>query len=178
MHVRFLTAAIAAISLSLPVAAQKLGGMAASSTRGETRLMAATEDFSVFTMASLTYGQPEWNASYDAMLDKLKGKVNRLGKDWFTTLITMSDLEIGGAKIPAGSYIVGLHCDKDGKFALALMDSTTAMKNKVYPGMDFKPEIVCPLTLNKDSAKDVVQKMTMTFDAKQEDGGKSTFTLA
>lgn len=178
MHVRFLTAAIAAISFSLPVAAQKLGGMAASSTRGETRLMAATEDFSVFTMASLTYGQPEWKASYDAMLDKLKGKVNRLGKDWFTTLITMSDLEIGGAKIPAGSYIVGLHCDQDGKFALALLDSTKAMKNKIYPGMDFKPEFVCPLTLNKDAAKDVVSKMTMTFDAKQEDGGKGTFTLA
>jgi len=178
MHVRFLTAAIAAISFSLPVAAQKLGGMAASSTRGETRLMAATEDFSVFTMASLTYGQPEWKASYDAQLDKLKGKVNRLGKDWFTTLITMSDLEIGGAKIPAGSYIVGLHCDQDGKFALALLDSTKAMKNKIYPGMDFKPEFVCPLTLNKDAAKDVVSKMTMTFDAKQEDGGKGTFTLA
>jgi len=178
MILRSLTAALAALSLTFPATAQKLGGMAAGSTRAETRIMAATEDFSVFTMASLTHGQPEWNASYDAMLDKLKGKVNRLGKDWFTTLITLSELEIGGAKIAPGSYIVGLHCDKDGKFALALMDSTKAMKEKVYPGMDFKPEVVCPLTLNKDAAKEVVSKMTMTFDAKQEDGGKGTFTLA
>jgi hypothetical protein len=178
MHMRFLTAALAALSLTVPATAQKLGGMAATSMRAETRIMAATEDFSVFTMASLTYGQPEWQAQYDAMIDKLKGKVNRLGKDWFTTLISLSDLEIGGAKIPAGSYIVGLHCDQDGKFALALMDSTKAMKDKVYPGMDFKPEIVCPLTLNKDAAKEVVAKLTMTFDAKQADGGKGTFTLA
>lgn len=174
----FSLAALAALSLTVPAAAQKLGGRAASSTRAETRIMAATEDFTVFTMASLTYGQPEWQPAYDAMLDQLKGKVNRLGKDWFTTLITLSDLEIGGSRIPAGSYIVGLHCDKDGKFALALLDSTTAMKNKIYPGMDFKPEIVCPLTLNKNASDEVVKKMTMTFEARAEDGGKGTFTLA
>lgn len=96
----------------------------------------------------------------------------------FTTLIAFSELEIGGAKIAPGSYIAALHCDKDGKFGLALLDSTMAMKEKVYPGADFKPDVLCPMTLNKDAAKDVVAKMSMTFDAKKEDGGKGTFTIA
>ncbi len=113
------------------------------------------------------------------MMDKLKGKMNRLGKDWFTTLITSSELEIGGAKIAAGSYVVGLHCDKDGKFALAFMDSSKAMKDGINPfGGDWKPEIVAPLTLNKGVAKDSVSKMTMTFTSEENGGGKATFTLA
>src|SRR5687768_17708542 len=127
MRFPLITAALAAFVLAVPAAAQdkaapKVNGMATSSTRAETRLMVATPDFSTFAMASLTYGQPEWQAKYDAGVEKLevdgmsvKGKTLRLGKDWFTTLITSSDLEIGGTKIPTGSYVVGLHCDKDGK---------------------------------------------------------------
>ena len=178
MRFPFVSTALAALCFTLPVAAQQLNGMSVSSTRGETRIMVATADFSTFSMASLTYGQPEWKAEYDNMLDKVKGKMNRLGKDGFTTLICFSELEIGGAKIPAGSYIVALHCDKDGKFALAFLDSTKAMKEKVFPGADFKADVLAPVTLNKDSAKEAVSKMTMTFDAPKDGGGKGTFTLA
>lgn len=178
MRLPLLTAAFAALCLSVPTTAQTLNGMGASSTRGEARILVATPDFSVFSLASVTYGQPEWKDSYNGMIDSLKGKMNRLGKDGFTTLITFSELEIGGAKIPAGSYIAALHCDKDGKFGLALLDSTKAMKEKVFPGADFKPDVLCPMTFSKDAAKDAVTKLSMTFDAKKEDGGKGTFTIA
>lgn len=179
MRIPFLPAAFAALCLALPTQAQKVSGVSAGAMRNETRMMVFTPDFSVFAMASLTHGQPDWKPEYDGMLDKLKGKINRLGKDWFTTLITSSEFEIGGAKIAPGSYIIGLQCDKDGKFALAMMDSTKAMKDGVSPfAGDWKPEIVCPLTLNKDVAKDVVGKMTMTFKAAEGGSGEGTFTLA
>ncbi|MBK8096298.1 MAG: DUF2911 domain-containing protein [Planctomycetes bacterium] len=178
MLLRSVTAALASLCLALPVAAQQLNGMSAASTRGETRIMVATEDFSTFSLASLTYGQPEWKDSYDGMLDRIKGRVNRLGKDGLTTLFTFSELEIGGTKIAPGSYIVALHCDKDGKFGLALLDSTKAAKEKVFPGADFKPDILAPLTLNKGAAKESVAKMTMTFDAQKDGAGKGTFTIA
>ena len=178
MRLPHLTAASLALCLSVPTTAQALNGMGLSSTRGESRILVATPDFTVFSLASVTYGQPEWKDSHNAMLDSLKGKMNRLGKDGFTTLITFSELEIGGAKIPAGSYIAAMHYDKDGKFGLALLDSTKAMKEKVYPGADFKPDVLCPMTFNKDVAKEVVSKLSMTFDAKKEDGGKGTFTIA
>lgn len=179
MRFPILSAALAALCFALPATAQ-LQGHAGSGTRAETRIVVATSDFSTFAMASLTHGQPEWQAGYDkaGALDKYKGSVVRLGKDWFTTLITSSELDIGGAKIPAGSYVVGLQVDKDGKFALALMDSTKAMKEGVNPFMSWKPEVTAPLTMNKDVAKESVSKLTMAFDAKEEDGGKGTFTIA
>lgn len=173
------TAALAALCFALPTTAQKITGADHTGERAETRMMIYNDDFSVFAMASLTHGQPAWQKEYDSMLDKLKGKINRLGKDWFTTLITSSELEIGGAKIPAGSYIVGLSCDKDGKFGLALMCSTKAMKEGVNPFVGtWKPEVTVPLTLNKGSSKESVELMTMTFKAEENGGGKGTFTLA
>lgn len=178
MNQRLTLALAAALCLALPVAAQKLNGGAAATARAETRIMAYTEDYSVFALASVTYGQPEWKAEYDGMLDQLKGKNSRLGKDWFTTLITSSELDLGGAKVAPGSYIVGIHCSPEGKFSLALMDSTKAMKNGVNPFHDWKPEIVAPLTLHKGTAKEPAKLLTMAFDAKAEDGGKGTFTVA
>lgn len=171
-------AAFAVLCLALPTTAQKLSGASVTGQRAETRIMAFTEDFSVFALASLTHGQPEWKADYDGMLDKLKGKNNRLGKDWFTTLINSSELEIGGVKIAPGSYIVGLHCDQDGRFALALLDSTRAMKTGVNPFDDWKPELLAPMKLDKDVATEVVGKLTITFSAEQGDGGKGTLTVA
>lgn len=179
MRIPFFTAALAALCLALPTTAQKLTGASGGAMRNETRIMIFTEDFSTFAMASLTHGQPVWQDSYDGMMDKLKGKMNRLGKDWFTTLITSSELEIGGTKIAPGSYVVGLHCDNDGKFALAMMCSTKAMKDGLAPwSADWKPEFVAPLTLNKGVAKDSVKLMTMTIDAEKDGAGKGTFTLA
>jgi hypothetical protein len=178
MRIPFLTAAFAALCLALPTTAQKIQGADGGAMRAETRLMVFTQDFSVFAMASITHGQPEWKAEYDGMLDKLKGKTNRLGKDWFTTLITSSEFEIGGVKLAPGSYVVGLHCDKEGKFALAFMDSTKAMKDGVNPFMEWKPEVVASLTLNKDAAAEAVAKMTMTLKAEKDGAGKGTFTLA
>jgi hypothetical protein len=182
MRIPFL-AALAALTLTVATSAQdqKLGGMAVSSERGETRLMVANKDFSVFSLASLTYGRPDWSPKHAGDVDKMdafKGKTIRLGKDGFTTLITFSELEIGGAKIGPGSYIVALQLDNDGKPSLAFLDSTKAMKEKVFPGMDFKADVLAPVTFNKGASKDVVAKMTMTFDAKKEDGGKGTLTIA
>lgn len=178
MRFPLLTAALAALCFALPTTAQKIQGADGGAMRNETRLMVFNDDYSVFAMASLTHGQPIWQDSYDGMLDKLKGKNNRLGKDWFTTLITSSEFEIGGTKVAPGSYILGLFCDKDGKFSLSFMDSSKAMKEGVNPFMDWKPEFMAPLTLNKDVAKESVSKMTMTFKAEQGGGGKGNFTMA
>jgi hypothetical protein len=141
--------------------------------------MVFSEDFSVFAMASVTHGQPLWKEEYDGMLDKVKGRMNRLGKDWFTTLITSTELEMGGVKIAPGSYVAGLHCDKEGNFSLGLLDSTKAMVDGITPfDANWKPQYSVPMTLNKGVAKESVEKLTMTFEAEEGGAGKATFTLA
>lgn len=178
MRTSLFTTALAAICLTLPLSAQKLNAFSADGERAETRLGVASADFSKFAMVSVTYGQPGWKDEYEGMMDKLKGKMNRLGKDWFTTLINSAELEIGGTKLPPGSYIVGLWCDKDGKFSLAFMDSGKAMKEGVNPFMEWKPEFTAPLTLEKGSAPESVGKMTMSFAAEKDGEGKGKFTIA
>ena len=114
-----------------------------------------------------------------AMLDKLKGRLNRLGKDMWTTLLTTVPLELGGAKVAAGSYVVGLMCDKDGKFHLALLDATKAAKAGTLPfgQQTWTPDVLCPLTLNKDGAKEAAEKMTMTLAADEKDPSRGTLVM-
>lgn len=180
MRFPFFTAALAALCFALPATAQKLSGMAFNGQRAASTLAVFADDFSTAHMCSITHGQPEWHAEYDGMLDKLKGKTNRLGKDWWTTLMTSAPIEFGGSKIPAGCYVVGLHCDQEGKFSLALLSAAKAMANVTHPfgPQNWTPEFTAPLTLNKDAAKEVVSKMTMTFTADEKEAGKGTFTLA
>lgn len=195
MNVSKLSAALAAICLALPATAQdakvspkeasatkapKMRGMGFPGERVTTSLAVFAEDFSRGYMASINYGQPEWHAEYDAMIDKVKGKMNRLGKDMWTTLMSTAPIEIGGTKIPAGSYVLGLQCDNEGKFALAFLDSTKAMKDGLMPSgpQNWKPDFTAPVTLNKDANDSVVQQMTMEFKADAKEPGKGTFTLS
>lgn len=180
MRFPFLPAALAALCFAHPATAQKLGGHAFTGERAATTLAVFADDFSVAHMTSIVHGQPEWKAEYDNQFDMLKGKLNRLGKDWWTTLMTSTELEFGGTKIPAGSYVVGLACDKDGAFSLAIQDASKAMKAGAHPfgPQTWKPDFTVPMTLNKDAAKDVVAKMAMKFEADKKDAGKGTFTIA
>lgn len=178
MRFPILSAALAALCFALPATAQKMTSQSQTGTRAETRMAVMAEDFSKFAIVSLTHGQPEWKAEYDGMLDKLKGKLNRLGKDWFTTMVCSGPMEIGGSKIPAGYYIVGLHCDEKGQFALAFMDAGQATRHGITPFSPWKPEFTAPLTLNKGVAKEDVKLMTMTFAHDEKNPGAGTFTLA
>jgi len=68
------------------------------------------------------------------MLEKLQGSnYSRLGKNWWITFDTVGTLEIGGTKIDAGSYYLGLAVGKDGAFSLLVFDSQHAMKSGLLP---------------------------------------------
>lgn len=159
-------------------APKKFQSMAFSGAHAITTLAVVTPDFSSGAMASISYGQPEWKDSNDALIEKGKGTTQRLGKDSWTSLTTTSELELGGTKIPAGSYVVAVAISKDGAFALVLTDSSKAMKTGLMPfgPQTWKPEYTVPMT--KGVGSEVVSKMTMTFDADPKVPGNGTFTIA
>ena len=177
MRTSFL-AAFAALCLALPSAAQKIQVFGGAAERASSSLVLFGEN--VMAGVTVTYGQPMWQPEYDTMLDKLKGKLNRLGKDMWSTLLTTVPLEIGGTKVEPGSYVVGLMCDKDGNFQLALLDATKAAKAGTLPfgPQTWTPDVLCPLTLNKGGAKEAAEKMTMTLAADSKEPSNGTFTLA
>ena len=178
MRFPILSAALAAICFALPATAQKVQVFGGNSMRACSSVVLFGDN--VMAGLTITHGQPEWKPEYDGMLDKLKGKTNRLGKDLWTTFMNSVPCEIGGVKVPAGSYVVALHCDDKGNFALAMLDASKAMKGGAMPfgPQQWTPDVVCPLTLNKDAAKEAVSKMEMTLKAEEAEPTKGSFTLA
>ena len=183
MRFPILTAALAALCLSLPAAAQDMQVFGGKGTRAASTLLMFGKGFGAGM--SVTYGEPVWKDSINDEMDKAKGHTLRLGKDWWTTFTTTAAIEIGGTKIPAGCWLLGLHCDKDGKFSLTFLDATKGMQQGALPfsmsedmSMNWKPDFTAPLTLNKDANKEVVSKLSIEVTADKKEPTKGMFTIA
>jgi len=182
MRLPILSAAFAALCLALPTSAQKIHIFGGNGTRAQTSQLFFGEK--VMGGMQFVYSQPKWKDSNDAMLEKLKGGLHRLGMDWWTTFNTTVEVEFGGVKVPAGCYVVGIECSKEGKFSLALLDASKAMKASAMPfptdektgAMNWKPEILVPLEFQKGTAKEVVELMTMTLTLGEDLKGSYTLT--
>ena len=107
----------------------------------------------------------------------------RLGNGWWTTFDTVGALELGGTKIEAGSYYVGLAVGKEGAFSLLLFDSKQAMKAGLLPGTtalytgEAKAETKAPLTFAKDSLKEAVVKLEIEITADKKDPANGKFSI-
>jgi Protein of unknown function (DUF2911) len=79
---------------------------------------------------AIDYGRPVWRKEYEdtAKFDKMtKGKVYRLGSNFWTTLDTDMPLTIASNTIPAGSWYLGLHRSEDGAtWSLVFIDPAKA----------------------------------------------------
>jgi len=75
---------------------------------------------------SISYGQPEWRSEYGdpATFDQMtKGRVWRMGNNFWTVLDTNLPLRIAGKDIAVGAYYLGAHRSEDGDtWSLAFMD--------------------------------------------------------
>ena len=180
MRYSLISAAFAALCLALPTTAQDVQVFGEESGSRHCSTQGLWGSKGMIGAMTLTHGQPIWQDKYNAQFDTLKGKTNRLGKNLWTTFATTIPVAIGGVTVPAGNYVVGLHCDKDGKFGLAMLDGTKAMKTGAVPfgPQTWTPDVVTPLKLNKDITKDSVEKMTMTIALDKKSPMNGTFTLA
>jgi len=79
---------------------------------------------------AIDYGRPVWRKEYEdtANFDKVtKGKVYRLGSNFWTTLDTDMPLTVAGKTIPAGLWYLGLHRSADGAtWSLVFIDPAQA----------------------------------------------------
>ena len=141
-------------------------------------------DSSALAAASISYSQADWREDYEGMLEQLRGShYTRLGKNWWTTFDTVGTLEIGGTKIDSGSYYLGLAVGEDGAFRLLLFDSKQAMKSGLLPFTsalyrgEAKAEIAAPLTLARNSLKEVVARMEIEITADKNDPATGRFSI-
>ncbi len=178
MRFPLLTSLATTLLFALPATAQKVRIFGGKQERAATTAILFGQD--IIAGMSIVYGQPLWKNEYDQMLDKLKGKTNRLGKDWWTTFTTTLDIEIGGAKIEAGSYVLAIQCDKDGKFHIVGMDAGKAMKQGLTPFVPqtWTPDFAAPLELHKGVLEEAVMKLEMELSVDAEDATKGAFTMS
>jgi DUF2911 family protein len=130
---------------------------------------------------AIDYGRPVWRKEYEdtANFDKMtKGKVYRLGSNFWTSLDTDMPLTIAGKSIPAGMWYLGLHRSEDGAtWSLVFIDPVKARAGhidaseieraevahkapmKVVQAADSKEKLTIDLIFQKGNLKDVTLKI-------------------
>jgi len=174
-------AASALFSSSAVAQVQSMGGPDTARQASWVIFAEMTNGFTPHGAVSINYSQPEWKDSYDAVLasGKFNGTAQRLGKNWWTSLDTTVALEIGGTKIEAGSYYLGIQVDKDGKMGLMVIDAKSSNQHGWLPfvAAQWKAVAVAPLELKKDAHKESQLKMLIAISADQADTSKGTFSI-
>lgn len=177
-----LAVTLAALTFGPGLRAQQLVGGPDPDRKAST-VFVFTDSFEALAGVSISYSQPKWQDTYNGQLKELKGNYTRLGKNWWTTLDTVGMLEIGGTNIEAGSYYLGLAVDEDAAFSLLIFDSKQAMKSGLLPFSTAlyegkaTAEIKAPLTLAKDSLKEVVVKMEIEIAADKNDPAHGALSI-
>ncbi len=91
------------------------------SSRGSTRIFYWGGNHSA-GQVEIHYGQPPWKAEYEAKIPTLSGQRWRLGQNFWTTLDSNIDLQIGGVELLAGCWYLALERNSDGSFVLWALD--------------------------------------------------------
>lgn len=164
------TIALSVTLLAPTLSAQKteLQTFAQAGQRAESSFFVAKMQDGEFAGAAgavfLTYGTPEWKPEYSTQVDNMKGKLFRLGKDWWATFDTMTPVSFGGVTIPAGVWYLGVSCDKTGKWSLAFLEPNRVKNSGVMPNAaDNAPRTHdVPLAMAKSGA--MAKTLACTFE--------------
>jgi hypothetical protein len=130
---------------------------------------------------SIDYGRPVWQKGYEdtAKFDAFtKGKVWRMGNNFWTVFDSNLPVKISGKDVPVGSWYVGLHRSDDGAtWSLAFIDpakvraahtdafeinnAPVAFKIPVTvePADEMKDKLTIVLTSKKENIKEVTLKI-------------------
>jgi hypothetical protein len=147
-----------------------------------TRLLYFRPNKGALGQFAFNYGRPVWKSDYDdsSKFDALtKGKVWRMGANFWSNLYTDLPLTISGKDVAPGYYFLGLQRSADGSsWSLAFIDPVNARKNHLDAlFMDGVPvEFTAPMHLEPPSAE-AVEKLTLTLTHPKDDMQNATLTL-
>jgi hypothetical protein len=176
-------AALSLLTTSLTAQIQTFGGTDADRKACTLFLaeVSGKDHFNLKGGAAINYSQPTWKDSYNADLES--GKFNnqnaRLGANWWTSFDTYTTIDFAGTKVAPGSYFLGMHVDKDGKFSLMFLDSKRVLTSGWSPlgPQQWQTDVMAPLTLAKNSLKETVTKMEITITANKDNPSMGKFSI-
>ena len=181
-----LLASIVLFALSAPSQQPKKGIAAEGGDpddRGSARVLYWNEDADAAAgQFAINYGRPVWKPVYEdrAKFDAMtKGKVWRLGSNFWTTLDTDLPLDISGTRVAAGSYYLGLKRSADGgRWSLAFIDIPPARKAHLdaFQIQKARVSFEAPMTTVKADSK--AEKLTITLSHPKDDIKNVTMKVA
>lgn len=130
----------------------------------------------------IDYGRPVWKKDYEdpAKFDSMtKGKIWRLGSEYWTVLDTSVPIKVSGVSIPAGQWYLGLERSQDGAiWSLVFIDPSKARSGRLDPSEIGKApvEFKAPMTL--EATPEIAEKLTLELDVPKSDLRRSTLTIS
>src|SRR5215216_609256 len=116
---------------------------------------------------AIDYGRPVWKKEYEdaAKFDSFtKGKVWRLGNNFWTVLDSNIPLKIAGKDIPIGIWYLGIHRSEDGsQYSLAFIDPAKARNMRLDPFQIERAPVEFKVPMALEKASDSKEKMTISL---------------
>ncbi len=131
---------------------------------------------------AINYGRPVWKKDYEdpEKFDKMtKGKVWRMGNNFWTVLDTDLPLKISGKDVPVGSYYLGLKRSADGsRWSLAFIDPARARSSRLDGFEIQKAPVKFEVPIQPDQAGAKTEKLTITLSYPKDDIWSVTLKVA
>ena len=117
---------------------------------------------------SINYGQPEWRSEYEdpATFDQMtKGRVWRMGSNFWTVLDTNLPLRIAGKDIAVGAYYLGAHRSEDGDtWSLAFMDPVKLRRARLDASEIAKATIDFTVPMTFSEVEETTEKLAISLN--------------
>ena len=114
---------------------------------------------------AINYGRPVWKKAYEdhALFDlATKGKVWRMGSNFWTVLDTSMPLTISGVKVPVGLWYLGLKRSADGSaWTLVFIDPSKARRDSIDASEIARAPIEFEAPMKIEKADDSKEKLTI-----------------
>jgi len=131
---------------------------------------------------AVEYGRPEWKKAYEdpANFDSMtKGKVWRMGKNFFTLLDTSVPLKISGKSVSPGYYFLGLKRSSDGaSWSLAFIDPNKVRAARLDGFVIDKANVEFEVPVKMEKSNDITEKLSITLPYPEAKPTDVTFRLA
>jgi Protein of unknown function (DUF2911) len=167
-----------AFAQNQPKPIQVFGGQ--PDERASTRILYET-DRAIGEFA-IDYGRPAWKKEYEdpATFDKMtRGKVWRLGKDFWTTLDTSLPLRIAGREVSIGYYYLGLHRSEDGAtWSLVFLDPLEIRSFKLDAFEIHKAPMWFKVPVKLEKGVEMVDKLTLLLSYQKPNITSVTLRIA
>jgi Protein of unknown function (DUF2911) len=116
---------------------------------------------------AIDYGRPVWKKEYDdpAKFDAMtKGKIWRMGSNYWTILDTDLPLSVSGKKVPIGLYYLGLRRSEQGTgWNLVFIDPGKARKATLDAFQIQKAQVEFEAPMSAAKAETPKEKLTITL---------------